>query len=224
MFKIDSRPSLFVFSPVMRVLFWRADQEKSHDTSMVTSHVDHVVGLSVLHISQVSSLGQNVVNLLLFSFWRDEGRLFLWRFFEHRVERRVIIQHQPAFQPVTSLVAFVEGVLANTFTFRSFSRSQLCIEVSSNDWNVFPIIQHVFLNCFVHLLNVVTRKFRVWEVHTHQFDVLAVYQDRGSDGTFIDALNVNNSFPPPFVQNDSNPVFVVLFSSSHEDVFVMCLP
>ena len=30
---------------------------------MVTAHVDHVVGLSVLHISQVSSLGQNVVKL-----------------------------------------------------------------------------------------------------------------------------------------------------------------
>ena len=103
----------FVFSPDMRVLFWRVDQEGSHNTSMVASHVDHVVGLSVLHIPQVSSLGQDVVNLLLFSFWRDERRLFLWRLFEHRVERGVIIQHQPAFQPVTSLVAFVEGVLAH---------------------------------------------------------------------------------------------------------------
>ena len=80
-FNIDSRPSFFVFSPVTRVLFWRADQEGSHNTSMVTSHVDHVVRFSVFHVAQVSSLGQDVVNLLLFPFWRDEGRLFLWRFF-----------------------------------------------------------------------------------------------------------------------------------------------
>ena len=70
----------FVFSSDMSVLLGRVDQESSHDTSMVTSHVDHVVGLSVLHIPQVSSLGQNVINLFFFSLWRDEGRLFLRRF------------------------------------------------------------------------------------------------------------------------------------------------
>ena len=58
---------------------------------MVASHVDHVVGLSVLHIPQVSSLGQDVINLLFFPFWRDEGRLFLRRFPEHRVERGVVV-------------------------------------------------------------------------------------------------------------------------------------
>ena len=46
----------------MGVLFGRFDQESSHDTSMVTSHVDHVVGLSVLNVSQVSSLGRTIVN------------------------------------------------------------------------------------------------------------------------------------------------------------------
>ena len=81
----------------------------------------------------------------------------------------------------------------------------------------------MFLNCFVHHLDVVIRIFRVWEVHTHQFDVLTVYQDRGNDGTLVDVLSVNNSFPPPFVQHNSDSVFVVVFSSSHEDVFVMCL-
>ena len=126
---------------------------------MVTSHVDHVVGLSVLHIPHISFLGQDVINLLVFSFWRDEGRLFLQRFPEHRVERGVVVFHQPAFQPVTSLVAFVKGVLANTFTFRSFSRSQLSIEVSSNDKNALFVVRHVFLNSFVHLLDVVIRIF-----------------------------------------------------------------
>ena len=63
-FNINDRLMLFVFSPDMGVLFWRVDQEGSHNTSMVTSHVDHVVSLSVFHIPQVSSLGQDVVNLL----------------------------------------------------------------------------------------------------------------------------------------------------------------
>ena len=68
---------MFLFSPGMGVLPRRVDQESSHDTSMVTSHVDHVVGLSVLHSPQVSSLGQDVIKLFFFSFWRDEGRLFM---------------------------------------------------------------------------------------------------------------------------------------------------
>ena len=38
------------FPPNMSVLPGRVDQESIHDTSMVTAHVDHVVGLSVLHI------------------------------------------------------------------------------------------------------------------------------------------------------------------------------
>ena len=75
----------------MGVLFGRFDQESSHDTSMVTSHVDHVIGLSILHIPQVSSLGQDVINLFFFPFWRDEGRLFMRRLSEHRVERGVIV-------------------------------------------------------------------------------------------------------------------------------------
>ena len=63
-----------------------------------------------------------------------KGRLFLKCLSEHRVEVGVILKHQPAFQPVTSFVSLVHSVSADTFTFRSFSRSQLSIEVSSNDW------------------------------------------------------------------------------------------
>ena len=48
---------IFVSLLAMGVLHGRVDQESSHDTSMLTTRVDHVVGLSVLHISQVSSLG-----------------------------------------------------------------------------------------------------------------------------------------------------------------------
>ena len=88
-FNVPSRLVFFVFLPGMGVLPERVDQESSHDTSVVASHVDHVVGLSVLHVSQVSSLGQYVVDLF-FCIWRHEGRLFLRSLPEHRVEGGVI--------------------------------------------------------------------------------------------------------------------------------------
>ena len=47
----------------MDVLPKHGVHESSHDTSVVTSHVDHVVGLGIFSVSQVSSLGQNVINL-----------------------------------------------------------------------------------------------------------------------------------------------------------------
>ena len=107
----------------------------------------------------------------------------------------LLLEHQPAFQPVTSFVSIVKSVSANTFTFRSFSRSQLSIEVFSNDGYVFVTVRHVFLDCFVHLLNVVVRIFCVGKVHTHQVHVLSVHQDRSSDGTFVDVLCVDDSLP-----------------------------
>ena len=145
---------VWMFFPSTVNSFLCIDHESSHDTSVVASHVDHVVGLGVFYVSQISSLGQKVVNLFFFSFWRNEGRLFLGSLPEHRIE---IVWHQPAFQPVTSSVTLVESVPAHTCTFRSFSKSQLSIEVSSNDWNVLVSVHHVFLDCFVHLLNVVVR-------------------------------------------------------------------
>ena len=41
----------------MVVLSRHGDRESCHDTSVVTSHVDHVVGLGVFIVSQLSSLG-----------------------------------------------------------------------------------------------------------------------------------------------------------------------
>ena len=52
----------------MDVLSRHGDRESSHDTSVVTSHVDHVVGLGIFSVSRVSSLGQYVVNLFFFPF------------------------------------------------------------------------------------------------------------------------------------------------------------
>ena len=71
---------------VVGVLSKHGDREISHDTSAVTSHVDHVVGLGIFIVSRVSSLGQYVVKLFFFSFCRNEGRLFLRCFPVHRVE------------------------------------------------------------------------------------------------------------------------------------------
>ena len=77
-------------------------------------------------------------------------------------------------------------------------------------------MRHVFLDCFVDRLNVVVRIFWAEKIHTRQFDVLSVHQDRGGDGTFVDVLNVDVSFPAPFVQHNSDCVFVVEFSTSHQ--------
>ena len=77
---------------------------------------------------------------------------------------------------------------------------------------------------FCTLFDVTVRISRVKEVHTHQFDALAVYHDRGCDGSFVDVFGIDKFLPPLLVKHNSNSVFVVVFSCSHEYVFVMCLP
>ena len=94
--------------------------------------------------------------------------------------------------------------------------SQLSIEVSSNDGYVFIAIRHVFLDRFVHFLNVMVRIPRVED----QFDALAVDHDCGGDGTFVDVFSVNYYLLPLLVQQDTNAVF----SCTHENVFMMGLP
>ena len=121
------------------------------------------------------------------------------------------------FHPITSFVSLVECVSVNTYAFCSVTRSQFCKEVS------FAICL-VLLDRFVHFFRCEVSISRVVEVHTHQFDALAVYHDRGGDGPFVDVLSVKNSLPPLLVQHDSNTVFVVVFSCHHEYVFVICLP
>ena len=54
----------------------------------------------------------------------------------------------------------------------------------------------VLLDRSVHFLDVVVRISRVGEVHTHQFDALAVDQDCGGDGTFVDVFSANYSLLP----------------------------
>ena len=128
------------------------------------------------------------------------------------------------FHPITSFVSLVECVSANTYAFGSVTRFQFCIEVSSNDKYVSFAICSVLLDRFVNFFEVMVRKSRVGEEHTHQFDALAVYHDRGGDGPFVDVFSINNYLPPLLVQHNSNTVFVVVFSCSREYAFVMCLP
>ena len=42
------------------------DRGSGHDTSVITFHVEHVAGLGVFLVSQVSSLGLYVLNLFCF--------------------------------------------------------------------------------------------------------------------------------------------------------------
>ena len=57
----------------------------------------------------------------------------------------------------------------------------------------------------------VVRISRVGEVHTHQCDVLVVYHDRGSGGSFVDVIGIDKFLPPILVEHNSNAVFVVIF-------------
>ena len=90
----------FSFDPFCRVLLYRdclfhfttaillrcSDHECCHDTSVVTAHVDHVVGFGIFVVFMVSSLDYDVVDLFLISFWGSVGRLFPKIFSVHRVE------------------------------------------------------------------------------------------------------------------------------------------
>ena len=58
------------------MFLWRSENERCHDTSVVTAHVDHVVGFGILVVFQVSSLDNDVVDLFLISFRRSVSRLF----------------------------------------------------------------------------------------------------------------------------------------------------
>ena len=102
---------------------------------------------------------------------------------------------------------------------REKSRSQFCIEVFFNNGYVSFAICYVLLDRLVHFLDVMVRIPRVGEVHTHQFDALAVDHDCGGDGPFVDLFSVNDSVPPLVVQHDSNAVFVVDFPAPMK----MCL-
>ena len=60
-----SLSGLSFFDITRAILLWNSDHECCHDTSVVTSHVDHVVGFCIFVVFQVSSLHYDVVDF----FW-----------------------------------------------------------------------------------------------------------------------------------------------------------
>ena len=114
-----------------------------------------------------------------FPFWRDERRLFLRSLPEHHTEsgsNQLTINQ--LFNQSPLLLLSLRVYLPTLLRSVPFPRPKLSIGVSSDDWNVFITVRHVLLDCFVHLLNVVVRIFRVGKAHTHQLDVLTVHQAR----------------------------------------------
>ena len=164
----------------MNVLLKHGDRENSHNTSVVTSHVDHVDGLGIFSVSQISSLGQNVVNLFFLSFWRNEGRLFLRCLPVHRVECCVALWHHPMFHFVTSFVSLVECVSAHIITLHAFPRPAPSSALKSPPVKGKHLLQ--FSMCFSIVLYMFFVVARVGETYTHQFDALAVDHDCGGEG------------------------------------------
>ena len=101
---------------IMVVLSRHGDRESCHVTSVVTAHVDHVIGFGIFVVFQVSSLYQDAVDLLLSCFRRSESCLFSKRLSKYRVEYCEIMYHQSMLQPVSSFVSSIECVRANTGT------------------------------------------------------------------------------------------------------------
>ena len=128
------------------------------------------------------------------------------------------------FHPITSFVSLVESVPANTCTFCSVSKSQFCIEISSNNGYVSFAICCVLLDRLVLFLDVMVRiprvgKYTLISLMRWRLTTIVVVMARS-----LMYLSVHNSLPPLLVQHDSNAVFVVISSCTHENVFVMCLP
>ena len=81
----------------MAVPFRSSDHECRHDTSVVAAHLDHVVCLGIFVVFQVSSLGYDVVDLLLISLWRSASGLFPKVLSVHRVECCEVLQLSQCF-------------------------------------------------------------------------------------------------------------------------------
>ena len=121
------------------------------------------------------------------------------------------------FHPVTSFVSLLECVPAHTHAFSSVSKSQFCIEVSSS-----------FVICCVLLDDVMVRISRVCLPSRVREDTLIslmrwrlttiVVEMARSLMYSVSIINL----PPLLVQHDTNAVFVVVSSCTHEYVFVMC--
>ena len=76
----------------------------------------------------------------------------------------------------------------------------------------------------VGLVDVMVTVTAMWHVHAQQSNRLLVDCDRRCNGTLADELRPVYSVFPSLVYNDRNSVFVVVFSSAHDDVTFIRLP
>ena len=126
------------------IFLWCCDDNLCHNTSVVASHVDHVVCFGISAAVHMFSVHQYVIQLFLSTFRCPVGSLLSTRFSVHRVEWCEILYHQPLLHQVTSLVSLVDCVRTNTDTLNSIPWSQFGIEVSSHN---FMFLALVFM-CF----------------------------------------------------------------------------
>ena len=101
----------FAFFFTTAIFLPDSDRKCCNNTSVVTAHVDHVVGLGIFVEFQVFSFDNDVLDLLLNSFWISVGRLFPMIL---SVQRCETLYYQPMFHPITSLVSSVECVCLPT--------------------------------------------------------------------------------------------------------------
>ena len=156
---------------------------------VVTAHVHHVVGFSISTVFQVSSLDQNVVDLLLGPFRRSVGRLLSMCFSVHRVECCEVLYHQSLLLSISSFV-FSLSVCGSTLA-RSTPSPGPSSALKSPPTNLCALLTgiRVLLDCSVHFFNVMIGIHRVVKVHAHQLDAMKVDRDRDSDSPFIDVFS-----------------------------------
>ena len=174
--------------------------ECCHSTSVVAAHVDHVVGISIFTVFQLSSLDQYVINLFLSPFKRSVGRLVSKRFPVHRVECCEVLYHQPLLHRVSTFVLLFECERTNTNSFHSMAWAHFGVEVSSHKLYALLTGIRVPLDFSEHFPNVMVSIPRVVKVHAHQPDAMTVDHERCCNGPFVDVFSVIDSFSPFLVQ------------------------
>ena len=129
------------------------------------------------------------------------------------------------FHPITSFVSLVECVPANTCTFYSVSKSQFCIEVVSKTMGMYLLQFAVCFSIVLYISSMCWSAYPEWGKCTlislmrWRFTTIVVVMARSL--MYLVSINI---FSPLLVQHNSNAVFAVVSSCTHENVFVMCLP
>ena len=132
-------------------LFQTWKHEACQDTSVIASHVYHVIcfGCSTSCFSCQSAHGQAV----RLSIRQTQSGLFVWHVLVHGVQRCTISDHQQLLhprRPVSTLVRFVDGAWPNTKVFSSDSKFSLGVEVvGSSSYVSSPICVRILTSTSV---------------------------------------------------------------------------